>query len=116
VHVSAAESGGAGGQDIVFLHELQPGPASRSYGLQVARLAGVPPPVVRHAQHALDQLERGAHASRAQVDLFAPPPAPAQAAAPSPVELALAGIDCDALTPRQALEALYQLKKLNAPR
>jgi DNA mismatch repair protein MutS len=116
VHVSAAESAGAGGQDIVFLHELQPGPASRSYGLQVARLAGVPPPVVRHAQHALDQLERGAHASRAQVDLFAPPPAPAQAAAPSPVELALAGIDCDALTPRQALEALYQLKKLNAPR
>ena len=49
VHVSAVESGA----DIVFLHEIQPGPASRSYGIQVARLAGMPAGVVNHARHAL---------------------------------------------------------------
>ena len=53
VHVSAAESG----HDIVFLHEIQPGPASRSYGIQVARLAGMPAAVVNHARHALAALE-----------------------------------------------------------
>ena len=108
VHVSAAENGA----DIVFLHELQPGPASRSYGLQVARLAGVPQAVVNHARHALEQLEQGAHDSRAQVDLFAPPPAAAPMAAPSAVESALAAINPDALSPREALEALYQLQQL----
>jgi len=107
VHVGAAESG----HDIVFLHELQAGPASRSYGIQVARLAGVPAPVVNHARHVLSELERGATEHRAQVDLFAPPPEP-HAAEPSPVESALKGIDPDALSPRDALEALYQLKKL----
>jgi DNA mismatch repair protein MutS len=107
-HVSAAESGSG----IVFLHELQPGPASRSYGIQVARLAGVPQAVVNHARHALEQLEQGAHQSRAQVDLFAAPPAAVEEAAPSPVESALSGIDPDALSPREALEALYRLKKL----
>ncbi len=111
VHVSAAEASGSGGQDIVFLHELQPGPASRSYGIQVARLAGVPAGVLNHARHVLAGLEQGASASRAQVDLFAPPPAP-PAAPPAPVESALAAIDPDALTPREALEALYRLKNL----
>ena len=109
MHVTAAESG----HDIVFLHELQPGPASRSYGIQVARLAGVPAAVVNHARHALAQLEQGAAAHQAQVDLFAPPPA-AAAPEPSVVETALAAIDPDALSPREALEALYSLKaKLN---
>jgi DNA mismatch repair protein MutS len=110
VHVSAAESG----QDIVFLHELQPGPASRSYGIQVARLAGVPTAVITHARHALAQLEQGAHQSQAQADLFAAPPpeAPSAAPEPGPVQTALAAIDPDALTPREALEVLYQLKKL----
>ena len=106
VHVAAAESG----HDIVFLHELQPGPASRSYGIQVARLAGVPAAVVNHARHALAQLEQGAAAHQAQVDLFAPPPASA-APEPSAVEAALAAIDPDALSPREALEALYELKR-----
>ena len=109
VHVAAAESG----HDIVFLHELQPGPASRSYGIQVARLAGVPAPVVNHARHVLSALEQGASASQAQVDLFAPPPAAAPAE-PSAVESALARIDPDALSPRDALDALYQLKSLAA--
>ncbi|GHD04536.1 DNA mismatch repair protein MutS [Pseudorhodoferax aquiterrae] len=107
VHVSAAESGG----DIVFLHEIQAGPASRSYGIQVARLAGMPAPVLHHARHTLEALEQQASESRAQIDLFAPPPAAAQAE-PSPVESALAGIDPDALTPREALDALYRLKNI----
>ena len=111
VHVSAVEATERGGGDIVFLHEIQPGPASRSYGIQVARLAGVPQAVLNHARHALAALEAGAADSRAQVDLFAPQPLP-EAAAPSPVESALARIDPDALTPRDALDALYQLKKL----
>lgn len=109
MHVRATESG----TDIVFLHELQPGPASRSYGIQVARLAGVPAAVVRHASHALAQLEQGASDSRAQVDLFAaPPPAAAEISGPSPVEAALTRIEPDSLSPRDALDALYQLKKL----
>jgi DNA mismatch repair protein MutS len=62
----------------VFLHEIQPGPASRSYGIQVARLAGMPVAVLHHARHALEALEARASESQAQVDLFAPPPAPNQ--------------------------------------
>lgn len=108
VHVGATESGA----DIVFLHEIQPGPASRSYGIQVARLAGMPAAVVNHARHALTALESQQEAAREQVDLFAPPPM-ADAPGPSPVEAALARIDPDALSPREALEALYALKKLN---
>jgi DNA mismatch repair protein MutS len=107
MHVAAAEAG----TDIVFLHELQPGPASRSYGIQVAKLAGVPAPVLHHARHALAALEERAGEGELQVDLFAPPPQPEVTAA-SPVEAALAGIHPDQLSPREALDALYQLKKL----
>jgi DNA mismatch repair protein MutS len=106
VHVSAVEAGA----DIVFLHEIQPGPASRSYGIQVARLAGMPAGVVNHARHALAALETQQLLSREQVDLFAPPPA-AEAPAPSAVEAAVAALDPDALSPREALDALYALKK-----
>ncbi|RYY95914.1 MAG: DNA mismatch repair protein MutS, partial [Comamonadaceae bacterium] len=102
VHVGATESG----SDIVFLHEIQPGPASRSYGIQVARLAGMPNGVVNHARHALSALEKHQEESREQVDLFAPPPA-AASSAPGPLEAALAAIDPDALSPREALDALY---------
>jgi DNA mismatch repair protein MutS len=107
MHVSAAESG----SDIVFLHELQPGPASRSYGVQVARLAGMPAAVLNHARHALSALESGAQDARAQVDLFAPPPE-TEAAGPTAVEAALAQINPDALSPREALDALYALQRL----
>ena len=107
MHVSAAESGA----DIVFLHEIQPGPASRSYGIQVARLAGMPVAVVNHARHALAALEIQQEQSREQVDLFARPPQ-AEAPVASAVETALALLDPDALSPREALDALYQLKKL----
>ncbi len=106
VHVSAAESG----SDIVFLHEIQPGPASRSYGIQVARLAGIPAGVVNHARQALAALENQQTLGREQVDLFAAPPA-APLAAPSAVEAAVAALDPDALSPREALDALYALKK-----
>jgi DNA mismatch repair protein MutS len=109
VHVSAVESGA----DIVFLHHIEPGPASKSYGIAVAKLAGVPAAVVNHARHALNALEAHQTEARAQVDLFAAPP---EAAAPeqSAVDKALGTIDPDALTPREALDALYRLKKISA--
>jgi DNA mismatch repair protein MutS len=109
VHVSAAESG----RDIVFLHEIQSGPASKSYGVQVARLAGMPAAVLNQARHTLDALELHATEAQAQVDLFAAPPATETIAA-SALETRLAAINPDALSPREALEALYQLKALAA--
>jgi DNA mismatch repair protein MutS len=109
VHVSAAEAGG----DIVFLHEIQSGPASRSYGIQVARLAGMPAAVLTHARHALASLEAGATKSRAQVDLFAAPPE-TETPTRSAVEARLAEINPDVLSPREALDILYALKKLNS--
>ena len=109
VHVSAAEAG----RDIVFLHAIEPGPASKSYGVQVARLAGMPAAVLNHARHTLDALEAHASEQQLQVDLFAAPPAP-EAAPVSAVESALAGINPDAMSPREAMDALYQLKALAA--
>jgi DNA mismatch repair protein MutS len=109
VHVSAAESG----RDIVFLHEIQSGPASKSYGIQVARLAGMPAAVVNHARHTLEALENQATAHQAQVDLFAAPPA-TETVATSAVETWARALNPDDLSPREALEALYQLKKLSA--
>ena len=105
VHVSAVESGA----DIVFMHQIEPGPASRSYGIAVARLAGVPAPVVSHARQALQALETGQQT--AQVDLFAPAPA-ASEPGPSALERAVQAIDPDALSPREALDLIYQLKKV----
>lgn len=107
VHVSAIESGQG---DIVFLHHIEAGPASRSYGIQVARLAGVPGAVVNHARHQLAALESRDLASQDQVDLFAAPPV-SETPEPSALELALARIDPDALTPREALDVLYALKQ-----
>jgi len=108
LHVGAVESG----HDIVFLHQIEPGPASRSYGVQVARLAGMPPTLIRQARATLEALEAKAQAGQAQVDLFAAPPAPVLEAEPSRVEHALASIEPDQLTPREALDALYRLKAL----
>lgn len=118
VHVGAAESG----HDIVFLHTIQPGPANRSYGIQVARLAGMPSSVIHHARHALQALEAQQDRQQRQIDLFSAPalaePAPDDPG-PSPVEEALQALDPDGLSPREALEALYRLKALgegSAPR
>jgi DNA mismatch repair protein MutS len=115
VHLSAVEH-----QDsIVFLHAVQEGPASQSYGLQVAQLAGVPQPVIRAARRHLAMLEAQSATAAGQFDLFSKQsliPEPEEAAlvpAPaSPVIDALEAIDPDSLSPREALEALYQLKRL----
>ncbi|MEY4235305.1 MAG: hypothetical protein RLZZ454_563, partial [Pseudomonadota bacterium] len=109
VHVSAAESG----RDIVFLHAIEPGPASRSYGIQVARLAGMPAAVLNQARNTLQALEQHASASQAQVDLFAPAPM-AELAAPSLLETMLSSMNPDGMSPREAMDALYQLKALQS--
>ena len=103
--------------ELIFLHEVGPGAADRSYGIQVARLAGLPEAVLRRAADVLHTLEKsGQTASSAKLvddlplfSLAAPAPA---AAAPSAVESALRSADIDALSPKQALDLLYQLKGL----
>jgi DNA mismatch repair protein MutS len=102
--------------DLVFLHEARPGPADRSYGVQVAKLAGVPSAVVRRAREVLERLENQT-ASPARLDdlpLFAAAAEPAAPAfrGPSAVELALADLDLDGMSPREAMDALYRLKGL----
>ena len=121
VHLSAVEHK----DSIVFLHAVQDGPASQSYGLQVAQLAGVPPAVIKAARKHLARLEAQALDATPQLDLFAAPSAEVQTeveetapafVAPQDDGLrdALDAIDPDALTPREALERLYELKRLAA--
>lgn len=113
VNVSARESG----DEIVFLHKLTEGGASRSYGVAVARLAGLPEPVLARARGLLKELERGDGPMRRapqQQGLFDPRPAPAVAA--SPVLDALANADLDRMTPLEALHFVHQLKALANPR
>ena len=115
VHVAAAQARGK----VVFLHEVREGPASQSYGLAVAQLAGVPADVVRRARTLLAQLEQRAAGRQPQLDLFAG----AEGAAAPEAEVSieppadelrekLAAADVDALSPRQALALLYELKGL----
>lgn len=109
--------------ELVFLHEVGPGAADRSYGIQVAKLAGLPDAVLKRAAAVLHTLEKsGQTASSAKLvdDLplfsLAPPvTAAAVAAKPSEVERALKSADIDALSPKQALDLLYQLKALLKP-
>jgi DNA mismatch repair protein MutS len=112
-HVRAREWKG----DLVLLHELADGPADRSYGLAVARLAGVPAPVLTRAKAVLDKLEKG----RAQTGGLAAGlgDLPLFAAAVEALEEArdalrdrLDGLDIDALSPREALDLLYELKRV----
>ena len=107
VHLDAVEHK----DHIVFLHAVEEGPASQSYGLQVAQLAGVPASVIRAARRHLAQLEQDGIARSRQPDLFASPAAP-EPAGEAALRAALERIDPDALTPKQALESLYQLKRL----
>ena len=110
-HVRAREWKG----DLVLLHELAKGPADRSYGIAVARLAGVPPPVLKRAKSVLDRLEKarektgGLAAGLGDLPLFA-----AMQEEPEPQRDALRDrlleLDIDALAPRDALDALYALK------
>jgi DNA mismatch repair protein MutS len=106
--------------DVVFLHEVVPGSADRSYGIQVARLAGLPKAVTARAAEVLALLEKAdkapdGEALIADLPLFAaarPRSHVSADASPSPVEEALAAINPDELTPKAALEALYRLKDL----
>jgi len=100
--------------DLIFLHEAGPGPADRSYGVQVAKLAGVPGPVVSRARQVLERLEREA-AGPANLDdlpLFAAVAEPEAKFGPSKVEEALQVLDVDGMSPREAMDALYRLKGL----
>ena len=101
--------------ELVFLHEAGPGAADKSYGVQVAKLAGVPAAVVARAREVLERLE-GTGSIRPQLDdlpLFAAVrEAPAPPPQPSKAEAALAAVDPDGMSPREALEALYRLKGL----
>ncbi|OBY25919.1 DNA mismatch repair protein MutS [Leisingera sp. JC1] len=104
--------------EVIFLHEVRKGAADRSYGVQVAQLAGLPATVVARARDVLDMLEQGSRegGSKIQIDdlpLFAaaPPPQPKAPAEPSPAEELLASIHPDELSPREALEMLYKLKE-----
>ncbi|WP_420478443.1 DNA mismatch repair protein MutS [Brevundimonas sp. FT23028] len=102
--------------ELVFLHEAAPGAADRSYGVQVAKLAGVPGPVVARAREVLDRLEgeKTAGANLTDLPLFAvQEPVVAEPVRASVVEDALMGIEPDELSPREALEALYRLKGLS---
>ncbi len=105
--------------EVVFLHEVAAGAADRSYGIHVAKLAGLPAAVVHRAEEVLKILEQGEQAgslSRLADDLplfAARPEAPApQAAGPSAVEQRLAELNPDEFTPRKALDLLYELKML----
>ncbi|MFP5409158.1 MAG: DNA mismatch repair protein MutS [Gammaproteobacteria bacterium] len=107
VHLDAKEHGA----DLVFLHAVEEGPASQSYGIQVARLAGVPSPVIHAARRHLRELEDAQLQPGPQGDLFAahlpndePPPHPALDQ--------LRELDPDTLTPKAALDMLYALKAL----
>ena len=107
VHLDATEHG----DKLVFLHAVKDGPASRSYGLQVAQLAGVPAAVIQRARRFLQQLEnesaahRDARAPQQELALGPPPQL-------DPVHELLDALDPDMLSPKQALDALYALKQL----
>ncbi len=112
VHLSAAEHDG----QVIFLHSVKPGPANQSYGLQVAQLAGIPNSVIKAAKQRLQWLETQSvqarqsspgnqHHTMHQNDLFA-------VAEPSATDLRLQALNPDELSPRQALDILYELKQL----
>ncbi len=114
-HVRAREWKG----DLILLHELAPGPADRSYGLAVARLAGLPPAVLKRAKDVLNRLEAGRAktggiaAGLGDLPLFAAAAAQEEEKVDA-LRAAIDLIDADALSPREALEQLYHLKQLAA--
>jgi len=122
MHLSALEQG----QDIVFLHHIEPGPASKSYGIAVAKLAGLPNRALKSAQKHLNDLENQAAANRPQLDIFSTMPSengadeegkeqevePVDNLQTNELTEALAQIQPDNLTPREALDALYRLKDI----
>ena len=114
IHFDAVEHG----ESIVFLHAVADGPANRSYGLQVAKLAGVPAEAIRRARSYLARLDKFNAATATQHDLFAPaadatePTGDSSSANANAIVAQLWALDPDAMTPRDALAALYELRKL----
>ena len=107
--------------DLVFLHDIRKGAADKSYGVQVAKLAGLPAAAVTRAREVLDRLEADADNNKSALGdpnalgglpLFSAPPPPAKAK-PSKIDLAITALDVDTLSPRDALDLLYELKNLN---
>ncbi|MGD8808820.1 MAG: DNA mismatch repair protein MutS, partial [Gammaproteobacteria bacterium] len=106
--------------DVVFLHEVAPGAADRSYGIHVARLAGLPPGVIERAEAVLKTLESGEQSgaiTRLAEDLplfaaLATPKPEAPPPGPGPLEETLEALDPDDLSPREALDLVYRLKRL----
>jgi DNA mismatch repair protein MutS len=115
-HVRAREWKG----DLVLLHEVASGPADRSYGIAVAKLAGLPPPVVERAKSVLAKLEEGRAATGGiaagldDLPLFAAAAHEEATSRPDPLQAALAEVEPDTLSPREALELVYRLKRLQA--
>jgi DNA mismatch repair protein MutS len=108
VHLDAVEHK----DTVVFLHAVEEGPASQSYGLQVAALAGVPKDVIRRARKYLELLEESAVSRGGQEDLFAKGKTVEPEPALDPLREVLGSVNPDELSPREALELLYRLKKL----
>jgi DNA mismatch repair protein MutS len=105
VHLDAVEHG----DDIIFMHSVKPGPANQSYGLQVARLAGIPAQTIQLARQKLHLLEQ--QSTQPQGDLFHLP-APVEDTTAQTLLLELEAIDADELSPKQALDLIYHLKNL----
>ena len=110
MHLSALEQG----QDIVFLHQIEAGPAEKSYGIAVAKLAGIPSRTLNAARKHLTALETQTAQQHPQLDMFAPQPEHDASPTPPPTPLAekLRHIHPDDLTARAALDLVYELKKL----
>ena len=105
VHLDAVEHG----DDIIFMHSVKPGPANQSYGLQVARLAGIPAQTIQLARQKLHLLEQ--QSTQPQGDLFHLP-APVEDTTAQTLLVELEAIDADELSPKQALDLIYRLKNL----
>lgn len=104
--------------EVVFLHEIVPGAADRSYGIQVAKLAGLPEPVIVRARDVLEHLEEGNRQSPSttlidDLPLFSANATEIDKSEPDPLRIALDDIDPDDLSPREAHEALYRLKSIH---
>jgi DNA mismatch repair protein MutS len=110
IHLAAKEYG----DKIIFMYSVNKGPASQSYGLQVAKLAGVPKSVINKARKKLNELEEAdTRSSPSQSDLFLSAPSVTETTVdPSVIEEHLKEIDVDALTPREALALVYTLKEM----
>ncbi|MGA7966904.1 MAG: DNA mismatch repair protein MutS, partial [Gammaproteobacteria bacterium] len=107
-HVEAREHDGG----LAFLYDVRSGPARQSYGLEVAKLAGVPERVIARSRVYLKELETSRHHPAAQADLFAAVPEPAPSLEPDALRERLSTIDPDALSPREAHTLIYELLQL----